>query len=151
MKQEQSAVRIQATFKGHKSKTEFRKQRESAVKIQSVYRGHLQRRKYLEQKAATQQPSDNGQEDPSESHAATKIQATFKGHKSRSQFKEQRESAILIQKNFRGYRTRKQLQQSGYVDTLDKTATQDSQPQVGRALTVKTSESLETSFDEGTF
>jgi hypothetical protein len=154
--QEQSAVKIQATFKSHKRKSEFRKQRESAVKIQSVYRGHSQRKKYLneKQKRSATPPDFILDDDPSEQQAATKIQAVFKGHKNRSHFKEQRDSAIVIQKVFRGYRTRKYLQNGSL--TLKNTKKQPANGKAQRANVVKpskpspkTESAHNSSFDDG--
>merc|ERR1711956_63197 len=82
----------------------------AAVKIQSVFKGFKVRQKKA---AADDLPNLNDKEVQA---ATVKIQSAFKVFNLRKEKKKEKDAAELIQRNFRGYRRRKQI---GFSDTVD--------------------------------
>ena len=147
-KEDEAATKIQAGFRGHKTRQDLKKQKENqqvkdakkssvntgktapkggpqmseedkaATKIQAGFRGHKTRKELAQKK-------DEG--DKELNQAATKIQANYRGHKTREELKksqppkenktttkysnEEEKAATKIQAGFRGHQTRKQLNQ----------------------------------------
>lgn len=147
-KEDEAATKIQAGFRGHKTRQDLKKQKENqqvkdakkssvntgktapkggpqmseedkaATKIQAGFRGHKTRKEIAQKK-------DEG--DKELNQAATKIQANYRGHKTRKELKksqppkenkttskfsnEEEKAATKIQAGFRGHQTRKQLNQ----------------------------------------
>jgi len=86
---EQAAIKVQAAFRGHSTRTEIAKQKDSAVKLQAAFRGHSTRNEIAKQH-----------------DSAVKLQAAFRGHATRTDIETQQKSAIMIQSQFRGHRAR---------------------------------------------
>lgn len=115
-KEDEAATKIQAGFRGHKTRQDLKKQKENqqvkdakkssvntgktasnrnqktseediaATKIQAGFRGH-QTRKELAQKKAIKEDKKAMKEDKELDQAATKIQANYRGHKTRKELK----------------------------------------------------------------
>lgn len=115
-KEDEAATKIQAGFRGHKTRQDLKKQKENqqvkdakkssvntgktaskrnqktseediaATKIQAGFRGH-QTRKELAQKKAMKEDKKAMKEDKELDQAATKIQANYRGHKTRKELK----------------------------------------------------------------
>ncbi|XP_078332729.1 uncharacterized protein LOC111136596 isoform X7 [Crassostrea virginica] len=160
---DQAAAKIQANYRGHKTRQELAKQKENtkkndalskpadtqknevkksdsktkedeaATKIQAGFRGHKTRQDLKKQKENQQVKDDKkssvntgktapkgGPQMSEEDKAATKIQAGFRGHKTRKELaqkkdegdKELNQAATKIQANYRGHKTREELKKS---------------------------------------
>ncbi|XP_065940040.1 cylicin-1 isoform X17 [Magallana gigas] len=110
-KEDEAATKIQAGFRGHKTRQDLKKQKENQqvkdAKKSSVNTGKT--------------ASKGNQKMSEEDKAATKIQAGFRGHQTRKELaqkkvmkedKELDQAATKIQANFRGHKTRKELKKN---------------------------------------
>ncbi|XP_061173101.1 uncharacterized protein DDB_G0284459-like isoform X1 [Saccostrea echinata] len=109
MKEDEAATKIQAGFRGHKTRQELKKQQGNQqvkdAKNSSVNTGKT--------------TSKRGQKQSEEDKAATKIQAGFRGHKTRKELAEKKaeeeelnHAATKIQANYRGHKTREELKKN---------------------------------------
>ncbi|XP_055384508.1 neuromodulin-like [Condylostylus longicornis] len=114
---EEAAVKIQAAFRGHKTRNEMKEKMNSAnnannnvsenfqdldpeelekaaTKIQASYRGHRTRAELKEKKQANNNDKlKNNEDEENYQQAAVKIQAVFRGHKTRATMKNNSESS----------------------------------------------------------
>eukprot|EP00105_Crassostrea_gigas_P027637 XP_011449042.1 PREDICTED: uncharacterized protein DDB_G0283357 isoform X23 [Crassostrea gigas] len=110
-KEDEAATKIQAGFRGHKTRQDLKKQKENQqvkdAKKSSVNTGKT--------------ASKGNQKMSEEDLAATKIQAGFRGHQTRKELaqkkvmkedKELDQAATKIQANYRGHKTRKELKKN---------------------------------------
>ncbi|KAL1251232.1 hypothetical protein QQF64_019028 [Cirrhinus molitorella] len=102
LRQRQAAVLIQSCFRRHKEMVKYKAMRLSAIIIQSYYRSYIQtkadRENYLRLR-----------------ESAIVIQATFRGHSLRRQLAKKQEASIIIQSAFRMYQQRSAFKQQRWA------------------------------------
>ncbi|KAL3871776.1 hypothetical protein ACJMK2_039754 [Sinanodonta woodiana] len=114
-----AAIKLQAAWRMHMQRTDFRHQKKAAILIQSHFRKLRQRQQFSSQKSAAlkiQRYFRGYQETKSAverytmlRNAAIKLQAAWRMHMQRTGFRHQKKAAILIQSHFRGLRQRQQF------------------------------------------
>ena len=107
-----AAVKIQAVFRGHKSRQEDQKKKEeesAATKIQAGFRGHQVRKSNNEMKSST---ANNDKEDTEETEYVKSVIVNENAAENEAD-KESKyeEAATKIQAGFRGYKTREGLKE----------------------------------------
>ncbi|KFO28611.1 Abnormal spindle-like microcephaly-associated protein like protein, partial [Fukomys damarensis] len=116
IRQWDSAVVIQAAYKGTKARRVLREKHRAATVIQSTYRMYRQYCFYKKLQWATtviQEKYRANKKQKALQHKACKkeeicIQTTFQDINTRKQIQKQHEAAIIIQKHFRAFKTRRQ-------------------------------------------
>ncbi|KAF5299688.1 hypothetical protein FQA39_LY11483 [Lamprigera yunnana] len=81
---EQAATKIQAAFRGHKTRSTM-KQEDRSAKASSAQQSQQQQQQQQQQQLQEDFENDLSLNDPELTHAATKIQASFRGHMVRKQ------------------------------------------------------------------
>ena len=138
-----AALTIQKNFKGYLERKKFNQQKnainvikrkyhqhylhrsQSALKIQTHYQNYKRHKSFMTEKEIMNQSKTQNLED-----SAIKIQAVFRGYQARKNYKNRKDSvekevkensddvekaAIVIQKNLKGYLTRKKLRSHASV------------------------------------
>lgn len=121
---EDDATNIQGALRGRETRKQYeveKQQNQSATVIQANYRGYKTRK---ELKSKRKKPQKELTQVDYDEHAE-KIQGVVRGRKARNDHmraKKEHESAVVIQSNYRGYRTRKQMKDKN-KNNLDDDAT----------------------------
>ena len=135
---QEKAVIIQRTYRGYsvrrglKQKQEEKRERQEldsrATVIQSAYRGYVDRRSYTQRREQLTQVEGQLEHQEGEGEYydvdgkdtyATYVQTGIRGHVVRREHEQvvesYQESAVVIQSTYRGYRVRRQLQESSHA------------------------------------
>ena len=121
----EAATKIQASYRGFKSRQDIKAANTAASKIQAGFRGYKVRKQLREnnidnkngprsQGSRPQSANQNAEakEIPAgdiEERSATKIQASVRGYLVRKKRQTERDAAVKIQAGFRGYKARRDV------------------------------------------
>ena len=121
----EAATKIQASYRGFKSRQDIKTANTAASKIQAGFRGYKVRKQLRENtidnkngpRSQGSRPQSANQDTEAkeipasdiEERSATKIQAGVRGYLVRKKRRNERDAAVKIQAGFRGYKARREM------------------------------------------